>query len=575
MDSKKEIVFEMIEITAKHKQATDVNDNGKMLVSRLRDFGVRITRVNVGTGLCLTILTVLGIVVIESLLDWMLDLDLIIRAVFLTANLIILSYLLYKKVLNHLIYKKDQEELALIVERHFPIFKDRLISSIQLMKINPESEGISSAMLKSLIKETGQIARPINFTSIVDIKPFIKLASLTVLTLLVFLIVCVNYQEVAVPLLKRLALFNEDIPRKTKVEVITGDKVIGRGDPIRISAMAKGIIPTTGDLIVTYDSGRTVKYTMEKNETNKSVFSIELENVQDSFKYRIKIFDGVSKEHNVKVVPRPQVAFLECLEEFPKYTGLSPVLRKPGDLGLLAGSVLHLKITATKDVKSAFVRLAGMETNIAGIINQTNRKVINASIKIPTNKLVGFSLDLIDEYGISSKDQTLYRIDIIPDKPPSVKITYPQRREELYTRLAKALIGFEASDDYGLSAIKLHYKIEDNNKSMQNVIEFDVGGERQNFFRRRFEWDLSKLNPPAQEGATIEYWIEVIDNNDETGKGVGYSERFIARIVSEAEKRADLMNRVTEYIDNLENVALEQEKLSKSLGEIILEKVKN
>jgi hypothetical protein len=574
MDSAKEIIPEMIETTKIPEQISEIEGDAKTLVRKLHLLGNRLANVNALSELCRGFIIIAGIISAEVLLDWLIDLNLAIRAIFLVGDLILLSWFLWRKVLIHFIRKKDEEDLALLVEKHFPVFKDRLISSIQLVKVKPEQEGISSALLKSLISETEKIARPINFNSIVDTKPLVKLLTLAILCLTICLVLCINYGDTVLPLIKRLALFNEEIPRKTKVNILTGDKVIGRGDSILISAKASGIIPSEGELIIAYESGRTAKYSLERDKTDRTLFSRELENVQDSFKYRVKIFDGVSKYYTVKVVPRPQVAFVECVEQFPNYTGLAPVQRKPGDLGLLAGSVLHLKITANKEIKSALIYLAGLETNIVGTINATNRKQINASIKIPTNKLVGFSINLTDDFGISSKDQTLYRIDILPDKPPAIKIIYPERREELYTRLARILIGFEASDDYGLSAIKLHYKIEDDNKNLENVIDFDLGSGQKNTIRRRYEWNLTTLVPPPKEGTTIEYWLEAVDNNNETGPGIGYSERFIAKIVSEAEKRADLMNRVTEYISNLENVASEQEKLSKSLGEIILEKVK-
>lgn len=563
----------MIETKRKTECVSEINGDSKTLIRKLRLLGNRLAYVNAGAELCRLFIILIAIISIQLLLDWWLDLNFAVRTGFLAIDLILLAWFLYYKVLINLIHKKDDEDLALLVEKHFPIFKDRLISSIQLAKIKPDQEGVSSVLLKSLIRETEQIAQPINFNSIVDTKPLARLGILAALCAMLSIVLCISNSDTVIPLIKRLALFNEEIPRKTKVEVLTGDKIIGRGDSILISAKASGIIPSAGELIISYESGRSAKYLLEKDKTDKNLFVRELENVQDSFKYRVKIFDGVSKYYTVKVVSRPQVAFIECIEQFPKYTGLTPVQRKPGDLGLLAGSILHLKITATKEIKSAFIHLAGLETNIAGLINTTNRKQINASIKIPTNKLVGFSINLIDDFGISSKDQTLYRIDILPDKPPGVKIVYPERREELYTRLARVFIGFEASDDYGLSAVKLHYKIEDNNKSTENVIDFDLGNEPQNNIRRRYEWNLSSLVPPPQEGTTIEYWLEVVDNNNETGPGIGFSERFIAKIVSEAEKRADLMNRVTEYIGNLENVATEQERLSKSLGEIILEKV--
>jgi hypothetical protein len=67
----------------------------------------------------------------------------------------------------------------------------------------------------------------------------------------------------------------------------------------------------------------------------------------------------------------------------------------------------------------------------------------------------------------------------------------------------------------------------------------------------------------------IEYWLEVEDNNNATGPGIGSSDHQLARVVSDAEKRADLLNRAGDYLGSISDVAGDQEKLNKSLGNII------
>ena len=67
----------------------------------------------------------------------------------------------------------------------------------------------------------------------------------------------------------------------------------------------------------------------------------------------------------------------------------------------------------------------------------------------------------------------------------------------------------------------------------------------------------------------IEYWLEAEDNNNVTGPGVGTSEHQLARVVSEAEKRADLLNRAGDYLGSISDVAGDQERLNKNLGAII------
>ena len=70
----------------------------------------------------------------------------------------------------------------------------------------------------------------------------------------------------------------------------------------------------------------------------------------------------------------------------------------------------------------------------------------------------------------------------------------------------------------------------------------------------------------------IDYWFEVFDANNVSGPGIGTMDHYQARIVSEAEKRADLANQLSDTMEGLNGVRQGQEELNAKLGEIIFEK---
>ena len=72
----------------------------------------------------------------------------------------------------------------------------------------------------------------------------------------------------------------------------------------------------------------------------------------------------------------------------------------------------------------------------------------------------GFSIHLEDKYGFRSKDDAVYRLEVLPDKAPVVRITYPERKEELITQKATILIGFEALDDFAVKQLFLRYTVD-------------------------------------------------------------------------------------------------------------------
>src|SRR2546428_14192728 len=111
---------------------------------------------------------------------------------------------------------------------------------------------------------------------------------------------------------------------------------------------------------------------------------------------------------------------------------------------LRVASTFNLKIKASRNIKEAAVLLAGVDTKIPLRVNERNRSELTGSVPIPGKDVTGFSVQLVDENGIASRGAATYRIDLVPDKSPTVKITFPERREELLTPQGTLMIGFEA-----------------------------------------------------------------------------------------------------------------------------------
>src|SRR5690606_8721419 len=81
----------------------------------------------------------------------------------------------------------------------------------------------------------------------------------------------------------------------------------------------------------------------------------------------------------------------------------------------------------------------------------------------------GFSIHMVDELGLTSKDPTVYRIDLLFDQAPTVRVTHPLRREELVTQKATLIVGFDAADDFALGAARLRYHIRMPEEQRQDI----------------------------------------------------------------------------------------------------------
>ena len=84
---------------------------------------------------------------------------------------------------------------------------------------------------------------------------------------------------------------------------------------------------------------------------------------------------------------------------------------------------------------------------------------------------------------------------------------------------------------------------------------------------RRFDWMLGSLK--LAPGGIVEYWMEAVDANDVTGPGVGDSEHHVIKVVSEAEKKAEIMNRMDDALSVVNELQDHESKINQNLGDAI------
>ena len=556
-------------MTAAPEQRTAVPPSallaGKLAAVRSKKVGVE-----TGSGVAMLLGGLVLALGIGMAADWFLDLPWAVRLLLFLGYLAGAGHVIWHRILIPFLRQPDDDAIALLVERGNAPFGTRLIAALQLTRPGALQAGEAPALLRALVAETESIARPLDFTGVICTRQLRRLVGWAVVIIGIGGVVFWKGEEVSRDLLSRAFLSREvEVPRKTRIGQTSGDIRIARGDNVNLFALAKGVVPERAKLVLKFTSGRTQEFLLDGSQTNRAHFAQAMENVQDTFDYTFHIGDGKSRSARVEAIERPGIAKLDATQIYPEYTGLGTVRRSLGDLTLLVGSKLNLTLTPTKEVAKGAV-LVTSSTNAAPItlpllVNPKNAREVQVSIPITSEALTGFSIHLEDKYGFRSKDDAVYRLEVLPDRAPVVRITYPERKEDLITQRATVLIGFEAVDDFAVKQLFLRYTVDGGEeKGIELTLETPSRA-----LRRRYDWKVGALNPKPPEGATLEYWIEARDNNNVTGPGIGTSEHFTAKVVSDAEKRADLLNRVGDSIGAIGEAANDQEKLNQRLGDII------
>jgi hypothetical protein len=528
----------------------------------------------IGVGIAVSIALSIAAIGAEMLLDQRFDLPRWFRASWLGVLMVALAYVTVRRVLIPLIWSPDDDEVALWVERALPALRSRLIASVQLTRPNALPAGASVGMVRALLDETEAVAAPFDFSVVVTARPLRRAVTIASLLVIIASASMVRAGSDGFDLLQRAFLVpGVPVPRKTRVSVTEPRQLVARGDAVTVRARAEGVIPDAGTLEVRgSDEQHGQSYPIARDTGSGNEFVLTIQNAQRPFEYTVQLNDGLSEVCRVDVAERPAVAQLNCRQIHPKYTGLGEVDRAPGDLSILAGSKLAIEVTSNKDLdaKGNRVRLHGAESEAPLPLDPNNARHLGPHEVQLLKGITGLSIQLTDTQGISSKDPAVYRVEIVPDQPPSLRMTSPTRREDLVTKRAQVIVAMDASDDYGLAKIVIRYKLAGSAGDGKRI-ELNVPAGAKSF-RGYYPLKIDALSPLPTEGQTIEWWVEARDANDVTGPGKTESEHFLARVVSDEEKRADLMSRLGNYLDQINEVSETQRDLSTRLGQLITEK---
>lgn len=550
-------------------------DDAREILARIRQLRGRHGRVALCTGLAMMVTALCVWLVSETVTDFLINLPWIARLLFFVAGVGAALALLVWSGIRPWRKRLADETVALLIEQALPAFRSRFIAAVQLAK--SKNESASPALVKALVAETTAMAATMDFSTVIDTRRLRRWWKLATWALLIVGGLAALGEGKTMPLVRRALLFREPVPRKTLIREITAPRVIAIGDPWHVAAIAGGIVPPGGRLIVKSVSGRRQEFDLPRESGTIPTFARTLQSVQESFEYRVALGDAETDPVKVNVKPRPGVVSVECRQIFPAYTRLPPQRRALGDLKILASSRLALKVRTTAAMKSGQLRIVAEDhekivESAPLTVDAKDRSRLAGEIVIPAANAAGLTLYFVDEDGIESRAAAIYPLVVLTDEAPTIKITWPDRREELLTRAATMLIAFTAHDDYGVARVRLNYAVDWVEGAPYKTIDLDLGSELPKEINRRFNWRVGQITPRVEEGSVIDYWFEVLDANDLSGPDIGRTEHMQARIVSEIEKRADLANRLSDTMEGLNGVKQGQEHVNQQLGEIIFEK---
>lgn len=492
---------------------------------------------------------------LQALLDWFFEFPVAIRAILILCDGLVAFLIIWLLLLRR--PRPDLEDCALEVERHIPELHSALISAVQF------SKGASSPTLEQLFKRVESRISSVRMDAVVSF------SSLRRPLLLVFLLFgsCLLMTAIFWPtskfLIARLALSNARLPAETTITSVVSASALRAGEDLFVEVRATGKLPRSGIIEIHRPGFSPIRSQLQPSPDTPGAYTGTIPNAQDSFSYRAILKRAASDWHSVDVSRPPSVASIQMVQYFPTYTGRLPESMNTAGLDLFAGGRLEISGTSTDVLRDAHIEIKGKPPQPLAVSG--NR--FKGSLAIPASTLDAFSIVLENQQSVSSIQNTVYQVKILPDAAPKITWSPGGHERRSVTSDFKPRLAFGVSDDFLVTSVDLVARVGPGYPPPVRVpLNLPAPG-------KAYELDEILDQPgaffPWEAGHVVTYWIEARDNNDVTGPGVGKSSTREFTIVTREQKRAEIENRLEQNARRIKVLSESQKNLRESVEKLI------
>jgi hypothetical protein len=231
---------------------------------------------------------------------------------------------------------------------------------------------------------------------------------------------------------------------KEEIAVTPGDTQIERGSGLVISARFGGQPPAEASLVLVSASGKIERLPLARNLADP-VFGVSLLEVTEDGLYRIEYGGKQTRDYKIGVFDFPALTRADAELRFPDYTALTnKTIRDTRRVSAVEGTRLTYTLQLNKPVLRA--RLIGKEQSLS-LTLRTNATATLESFTLTNSGR--YALELVDADGRTNKAPAEFVIQVLPNRPPEIKIAFP-RGDQRVSSLEEMQLQGEASDDFGL-----------------------------------------------------------------------------------------------------------------------------
>lgn len=453
------------------------------LQSRLAEVRARAWRLLVGFGLARALTVLIAAALAMIVLDYAVRLeDSGLRILSTLAVAAVVVWALWRFLVQALLARHGDVELAQRVERRFPSLRDKLATAIAFLdQPDADPEAGSTQLRRAVVTSTTAAAEDLDFAEALDSKPTRRAIAAAVIVACVALALAVWQPQLAAIGIARLAApwSPTEWPRQNDLRFRELVTQVALGQPFEVAVVpAKGTkLPDKVKLEFRYRGAPPEEAASSQDMMYVAGAMVyRQENVTRPFAYR-----AIGGDHQtmpwieLQVIEPPEVATLSAQLTYPAYTAWQPETTDD-HINTIAGTQLSFQVATTKRVRAATLcfedsRRIPAELNADGL---GFRVPATGAEPLVVEKSGAYWFELEDERGLVAGADTRYEMQVFEDIAPSVTIEEPTANIFVMAG-AEVPLSIAAKDDLALKEIKLHVLRSDKSAEGETEIALFAG----------------------------------------------------------------------------------------------------
>jgi len=346
------------------------------------------------------------------------------------------------------------------VEAVFPQLGQRVRTTLDYAEPDADTMPAAPGLVQALATDTDQRTRVLDFRGLIPWRSLRWLAAgLFGLVVLFGVLLAIN-PEARVAAMR---LFLVPVGY-TRLEVSPGDQALKVGSDLTVQATLTGR-PVGKAELQHRPAGSREDWTavslappdLEPARSPKLLGTLEttLKDCHDDLEYRVVAGRVESPVYHLAIIRPLVLKGIEAEVQPPAYTRRPAALVKEGNFKVIAGSRVRFHITLDREPSTA--RLVLFPAGTPPLALEVEGNVLTGELS-SVEKAVEYEVDAVAAEGMRLENVTRFRIEVVPDRKPTVRFLKPKEQIEV-TPTTEVHMKIEAGDDFGLSAVGIVYQV--------------------------------------------------------------------------------------------------------------------